>query len=886
MLKVFIFFLLPIISFAQLKDLKGIVVSNSNILLESANIIAKPLQDKSSIKFAITDSKGCYHLILDNDTDYEIVVSYIGFVDKVLILQSDSNISTYNFVLESNGEKLREIVIKHEYKAIEIKKDTLIYNVKSFANGNERKMKEILEKLPGVEVDKDGVITVQGKRVTQMQVEGKSFFGGGSKLAVENIPADALEKIEVIDNFNEVGFLKKVSDSEDLAINVKLKEDKKKFIFGDIEGGLGIGTDKSNLLHAGLFYYAPRLNISFIGDANNIGRSTFTPADFRRFTNGSTKYITKRKPTDNLYSLTKSNTDFVENKTQFEALNISYDFSPKFNISVFSIFSKIWSISKNITQNEYLENQAQTFEYKTEEGRNLIDQNLTNLKLQYVPNNNQKWLYNAQFQSESKDSNNIINSTVNSDSNIFKETNQGNTKSFKQYLEWHKNFNLNHIQTLAFNQSYDDNSPKNQWLTDRPFFNGLIPLQQQQDYTVEQLKRLKTNLIDGVFKHYWIINSYNHLYINFGNTFENTYFETSEKQLLSNNLINDFSKADFNNKTNYVYSDIYTGFEYKFKIGKWTNKAGLYYHWYNLMTNQINGNYGFSSKMFQPQWNSEFEFNDSEKIVFNYKLEANFPEVQLMSNGYTLQKYNLVYKGNELLKNGKFHSFNLFYSKMNAYRGLMWNGFLNYTKRTENIRNQVVIEGINQYNSPFLSRDPENSILFNSSISKKIYRFELRLNTNLNWLSYYQTLNNEKTLNNRNNQVLALTFKTIYKEWPNISLGYEKGYSHFSGLTVSRYESDALKSNLEITFLKSWIYKVDYQNLRNTNSNQQSDFYQITNTSLRYQKKNNPFSFELICNNLFNIERKNSYMFSDYMISQQAINVMPRVLMFSLTYKL
>ena len=74
-------------------------------------------------------------------------------------------------------------------------------------------------------------------------VEGKSFFGGGSKLAVENIPADALDKIEVIDHFNKVGFLKEVSDSDELAMNVKLKEEKKKFVFGDVEAGAEVAND-------------------------------------------------------------------------------------------------------------------------------------------------------------------------------------------------------------------------------------------------------------------------------------------------------------------------------------------------------------------------------------------------------------------------------------------------------------------------------------------------------------------------------------------------------------------------------------------------------------------------------------------------------------------
>lgn len=887
MLKSIIFFLFSIIATAQThQTITGVVSSNANVNLESANIIAKPLQEKASLKFAITDNKGRYRLELDNSIDYEINVSYIGYLDEFFVVKANTDNLSHDFVLKPSGEKLREIVIKHEYKAIEIKKDTLTFNVKSFANGNERKMKEILEKLPGVEVDKNGTVTVQGKKVTQMLVEGKPFFGGGSKLAVENIPANALDKIEVIDNFNEVGFMKKVSDSEDLAMNVKLKEDKKKFVFGDIEGSIGLGIDESNLLHAGLFYYAPKLNVSFIGDINNIGKSTFTYSDLRRFTGGSSSYLLKRKTTSNLYALTKDNTDVLDNKSQFEAISLSYNFSPKFSVSGFSIFSTIISDEKNVVQNEYLQNAAQTYESKTENNHNSNVLNITNLKMDYTPDKNQKILYNAQFQSSTNDLKGVMDSFTNADSSLFKTLNNADNTSLKQYLEWHKNYNLAHTTTFAVSQSYESSKLGNQWLTNEPFLVGFIPLQQDTDYKIDQLKKLKTNIIDAVFKHYWIINNHNHLYTNIGNNFENSDFETAEMQLLSDNTINNFNTAGFGNQTKYQFNDFYIGLEYKFKIGKWTNKAGLYCHWYELKSDQIDGDYKFSKKVLLPQWNSDYEFNQSEKISLNYKLETNFPEVNQVSNRYTLQKYNLVYKGNAILQNGKYHSLNLIYSKMNMYKGIFWNGFLNYTKKTEIIRNQIGVEGINQFNMPVLTNDPETSVLFSGSFKKKIYRFELILNANLNWLNYYQKLNNTVTLNDRNNQNLGVTFKTAYKEWPNLSIGYEKGYSHFSGLTKSSYQSNALNSNLEFTFFKFWIYNLDHQYLKNTNSNNQSDSHEVTNTSLRYQKKNNPFGFELICNNLFDVRRKNSFAFSDYIISQQSTYILPRVLMFSISYKL
>ena len=239
----FFWLLILSVSFSFSQTITGTVKDSLQNPLANANVIAKPLLENKGLKFAIADHLGRYKLELEKEVPYEIKVSYLGYKESLLKVDANSNLKEHHFVLQESGQQLKEIVIDYEYKPIVVKKDTLIYNVASFANGNERKMKEVLEKMPGVEVDKDGAVTVQGKKVTQMMVEGKSFFGGGSKLAVENIPADALDKIEVIDHFNKVGFLKEVSDSDELAMNVKLKEEKKKFVFGDVEAGAEVAND-------------------------------------------------------------------------------------------------------------------------------------------------------------------------------------------------------------------------------------------------------------------------------------------------------------------------------------------------------------------------------------------------------------------------------------------------------------------------------------------------------------------------------------------------------------------------------------------------------------------------------------------------------------------
>lgn len=872
---------------SQTRTVTGVVFDENEKPLESANIIAKPLQEKASIKFAIADNKGRYKLELDQLVKYEITVSYIGHIEESFIIEANSSINIHNFKLKSTGETLKEIVIKHEYSAIEIKKDTLTYDVKAFANGNERKLKELLEKLPGVEVDKKGNVRVQGKKVTQMLVEGKSFFGGGSKLAVENIPADALDKIEVIDHFNEVGFMKQVSDSDELAMNVKLKENKKRFIFGDIETAAEVANDNGfYLAHASLFYYAPKTNISCIADANTIGKSTFTFEDLLRFQGGVSSYLSDRKSLTNLYSFTNDNSDVIQNKSQFGALNFSFDTSSKLSISGYGLFSKVIMQSLTENKNEYLQNSSISNENKTQDNKSKSVLGIGNVKFDYAPNNKEKWFYNSQFQSSTNNINNLIQSITNLNTNTFETLSKADNSNWKQYLEWHKNYNEHHTTTFVVNQALENNTPQNHWYTNQAFLIGMIPLQNDSSYTIEQIKKVKNNTIDALFKYYWVINNSNHLYLNIGNNYIQSRYETAEKQLLTDGSENNFGTNGFGNQVKYQLNDAYLGLEYKFKFGKWTNKAGLFWHNYHLNTNQNASDFTILKKLIQPQFNSDYEFNKSEKLSLNYKLSNSFPEVSQMANQYTLQSYNSVFKGNALLQNETYHSANLRYSKMNLYRGMVWNASLNYNKKIKTIRNSIQLNGINQYNTPILTDNPETNWRFNTSISKRIYRFNLKLNTNMSWFNYLQTLNNLLTSNNRNNQNIGLTLKTAFKKWPDISINYQKGFNQFSGITKSNYQTDEYTTEIEWPFLKSFVFTFDYNNLKNTNNSNQTNYYQIANSALRYQKKNSPFGFEVFMNNILDNKLKNSFSFSDYLISETKTYLLPRMIMLSVNYKI
>ena len=164
---------------------------------------------------------------------YKVQVSYIGMKTLVDSISTKEIDITKDYILMPDNS-LDAVELTYELP-VTIKGDTIVYNADSFKNGSERKLGDVLDKLPGVEINDSGQIEVEGNVVQKLTVNGKDFFDGDSKLATENIPSNAVDKIEVLRNFSEVSQLRGVQNNQNnVAINIKLKEGKENFWFGDV----------------------------------------------------------------------------------------------------------------------------------------------------------------------------------------------------------------------------------------------------------------------------------------------------------------------------------------------------------------------------------------------------------------------------------------------------------------------------------------------------------------------------------------------------------------------------------------------------------------------------------------------------------------------------
>lgn len=859
----------------------GTVQDTLKTPLPNANIIAKPKQEKSKFRFAIADHLGRFKLELEKETDYEIKVSYLGYDEQIINFDHKNPIASLDFILTSKIEQLKEIVINHKYEPITIKKDTVSYRMDAFTSGNERKLGEQLEKLPGVEVDKDGGVMFQGKRVITLLVDNKPFFGGGTKLGVQNIPADAVDKAEFIDHFNEVGFLKEVSDSNDLALNIKLKKDKKKFVFGDLQAGYGL--DDNYLGHLALFYYSPRLNLAYIGDVNNFGQRVFTFDDLIRFQGGYSSFLSNRKRFGNLWSLSNDNVNMLRNRSLFQAANINYSASKKLDINGYFLYSKALVTTFHTQNLTYFQTQVE--EKRAESGERTNQLFSSNIKLDYNPQKNTKWYYNIYTELANHSAKNLLQTVTNSQNTTFDNLRDADIYSIRQYIERHQKHNKKHTTTFIVNHSYDDNKPFQKWITDQPFLIGLIPIEEDVSYKIEKLKRTTQNSLDFLFKHYWTLNMNHHLYTVVGNQWTNSRLITDEKQLLTNGQINSFSTGDFGNDINYRLNDFYMGLEYKFRIQKWVNKPILFIHFYDLQTIQSNQKQALNRVFFEPQWESDYEFNDSEKLSFRYMLKNEFPTQDLLINNFTLQNFNSVFKGNALLNNERFHRFFLNYHKNNLFRGWMIYTNAILTNKIRNIRNSVVFDGINQFSTPIMFEAPETNWMINSSVSKRIYNFNVSLNAALNGFSYLQELDNITSRNNQSAQRIGLNIRTQNAKWPSVKVGYNHGFNQLRGVQTNDFQSQNFDFSFDYEVFNNVVFKVYYDWNRNLFSNRYDTFDRL-DFSFEYRRKNNPWLFEVKVNNALNVKSRFNNDFNDFYVLSQEVFILPRVALLAASYKL
>ncbi|WP_127132698.1 outer membrane beta-barrel family protein [Pseudoflavitalea rhizosphaerae] len=244
--------------------------------LAEATVSVMHAEDSTLVSFKLSNDKGEFE-IKDLDTGtFRLLITYQGYQPysrKFSITRDSFNIDFRTIYMDKKTTLLDEVIV--EAPPIQIKKDTVEFRASAFKTKVNATAEDLLKKLPGVQVDKDGNVKAQGEDVPKVYVDGKEFFGTDPKMATKNITADMIESIQVFDDMSDQAKFTRIDDgSRSKTINIKLKRDKRKGYFGRATVGAGSNDRYEASLSFNRFDNDRR--ISILGGSNNVNRQNFS----------------------------------------------------------------------------------------------------------------------------------------------------------------------------------------------------------------------------------------------------------------------------------------------------------------------------------------------------------------------------------------------------------------------------------------------------------------------------------------------------------------------------------------------------------------------------------------------------------------------------------
>jgi len=287
MKKIFTLFILAIsmINSAQAQGTDGsikgkLIDTAAKQPISDATVSVINAKDSSVVSYTLSDKQGAFEIKSLDTGAYRLVVSHQGYGETKTpfsITSLNKAINLGNLSISKEYKTLQGVTITTE-TPIQVKNDTVQFNASGFKTKPNATVEDLLKKLPGVEVDKEGNVKSQGEQVQKVYVDGKEFFGNDPKLATKNLTADMVESVQVFDDMSDQAKFTKIDDgSRTRTVNIKLKKDRNKGYFGRALAAYGDNGRYEGNMSINKFNGDQRISLLF--NANNINKQGFSFSD-------------------------------------------------------------------------------------------------------------------------------------------------------------------------------------------------------------------------------------------------------------------------------------------------------------------------------------------------------------------------------------------------------------------------------------------------------------------------------------------------------------------------------------------------------------------------------------------------------------------------------
>ena len=884
-IKVNFFFLFAIVIFFSSNKvfsqtiINGFVISKNNKPISFVNVSLKDLKNENITSYAITNQQGYYSLKTYNTGDFDLNFSKLNFKSNTVLVKitNQIEISLPKVTLENQITDLQEVVIKSEKKIVN-KKDTVIYNLKAFKQGNEKVLEDLLKKLPGFEVTTNGKITVRGKEIEKIMVEGDDFFEKGYTILSKNMPVESIEKLEVIENYESNKYLKNIRNSDKIALNLKLNDESKNIWFGDAELNYGVISENRYKLSNNLMKFSKKAKHYFLSNLNNIGLDA----------TGDLNFLSNLKNNENLVFFNideseklkvnqlKPNLDYDKvniNNSELFSLNNIFNLSKKAKIKLTGLFNSDNIFSSGKTLETFSTNRQ--FIQLREQNDLIKDQYLSNIKLDFSKDfskdSSLEFNNNLNFNKLNDHNRNNFNG-LNLDENL-----ETNNKSLNSKVFFTKKVNDKTVILIKNNLEIIE---KTQIFTTNPFiYVSLLNINAQSSSQFYNAKTLK-NEIEAT-----LINKHarnNILELKLGNL-NNNYLINSKFNLKENSSEKEFFIN--NNEINSFNPFIKLKYTLNRKDLKFVFGLDQIISFSNLTLNDTKTDQFFYA--INPKIGVDWKINTKTKITsflsseksiypientYNQFINSSFRKFELgLDKLYSTSKKSVLVNfkyGN--LGDGFTNDLSFIYSKQDNFSSS--NTFLtpNFILDKKTILGDKDFMGLNTRFGIYIKKI-KNNFKVNFDLSNSISN---------SLLNDFESRNIKQTDLN-----YGLEFRSGFKSFFNYNFGYNTNIKYINvNLIKNRIINNVGFIDLYFKFNERFKFNTKYQ-IYVFNSGNIKTNHNFLDLDFQFTPKNKKIEFGFLIKNLFNTNSFKSFSSTDLSFTESEITIQPRFLLLSTIFR-
>lgn len=796
--KTLILFLLFTFNHLIAQTITGVVVDEDKLPLEFVSVALLQPKDSLLVKYTSTDNNGNFEIKDVKKETYLLQIYLMTYEANQRSLAVQSNIIKLDTtVLSREVNTLDEIVVS-AIIPIKIKQDTVAFNTKAFKVRQDDNVGELIKKLPGIEVEANGNLIAQGEEVTKILVDGKEFFSNDPTIALQNLSADAIESIEIIDESSDDARVSGIKDGEkSKIINLVLKPGKKFGYFG--KAGAGYGTNDRYSSNLDLNSFTKKTQIAVFGKLNNINDTGATIFD-REGAKSSTSngYIT----------------------TGTAGANFNYEIEPDYNFNVDYYYGYSDNKQASKTNRTEFTNRG-SFDSKIDNiSKEISNNNNVNFSLRDRSKKNAYLLLRGNFKSDNRISDGANKTMYYNDdgtedtssdriTNSKDKRNNGELKfSYRRKLD-NNGRNIRFGSGISFNNYYDQNFQQsaNEYNLSNP-----------EDYEKSNEIITRDDKNTGL-KYNWSVRYtepiIEHHYLNLTSSINNEVrdldlvqakFE-NDVEMPSFDHIQNYKKEKYNNEIGYLFSK--SKFQLSLSGNYERNKQHLDVDEKKVL------NKSYSNLLPKAYLNYEIKKGKEFKVFYNKTIVIpNVNQISPIINDFNPLRVSV---GNPNLTASETQNLNARFFSNSFKNGNSLFVYLKYFKTTNAIVSKVYYDEKRVRYATFDNYGNNSNLSGNMHLSRKINKVNLRYSVRLNGSMYNRTTILSDQYNKIDSKTTGggLSFSNINKNIIDATVGAKLNY------TKSTYSlQNTENNNLE----QSYYAKLDYDISNSINFNSQFNY--------------------------------------------------------------